>query len=144
MTLKTTEDQAARDRIAADLDTNMLVEAGAGSGKTTSLVGRMHALVMRGEPVERIAAVTFTRKAANELRERFQLRLDVADRPGVLAQVAAAHAAHGVSIEAVRQAPAGPAAHLVITTHATSERALRATVEAVRRAVAAESAGIDP
>lgn len=73
-------DEAARERIRTDLDTNMLVEAGAGSGKTTSLVGRMYALVERGEAVERIAAVTFTRKAANELRERFQLRLEQAVR----------------------------------------------------------------
>ena len=69
-------DELARQRILADLDSNMLIEAGAGSGKTTSLVGRMHALVMSGEPVERIAAVTFTRKAANELRERFQIKLE--------------------------------------------------------------------
>ena len=70
-------DQPARDRILTDLDTNMLVEAGAGSGKTTSLVARMHALVARGEPVERIAAVTFTKKAAHELRERFQFKLEM-------------------------------------------------------------------
>lgn len=69
---------------------------------------------------------------ADATRARFQLRLDVADRPGVLAQVAAAHAEHGVSIEAVRQSPGDAAvAHLVITTHTTSERALRATAEAV-------------
>ncbi|MEO6865844.1 MAG: UvrD-helicase domain-containing protein [Gemmatimonadaceae bacterium] len=70
-------DQPARERILSDLDTNMLVEAGAGSGKTTSLVARMHALILRGEPVERIAAVTFTRKAAHELRERFQFKLEM-------------------------------------------------------------------
>lgn len=75
-------DQRARDRILTDLDTNMLVEAGAGSGKTTSLVGRMHALVVRGEPVEHIAAVTFTRKSALELRERFQLKLEEELRGG--------------------------------------------------------------
>ncbi|HEX8848737.1 MAG TPA: UvrD-helicase domain-containing protein [Gemmatimonadaceae bacterium] len=75
-------DQAARDRILTDLDTNLLVEAGAGSGKTTSLVGRMVALVERGTPVDRIAAVTFTRKAANELRERFQLELEKRVREG--------------------------------------------------------------
>lgn len=69
-------DAPARDRILVDLDTNMLVEAGAGSGKTTLLVGRMHALIVRGEPVEHIAAVTFTRKSAHELRERFQLKLE--------------------------------------------------------------------
>jgi len=69
-------DQAARDRIVTDLDTNLLVEAGAGSGKTTSLVNRLCALVRRGIPVEQLAAVTFTRKAAAELRERFQLQLE--------------------------------------------------------------------
>src|SRR6478672_6029675 len=75
-------DQAARERILTDLDTNILVEAGAGSGKTTSLVGRMLALVERGTSVEQIAAVTFTRKAANELRERFQLGLEARIRDG--------------------------------------------------------------
>lgn len=78
-------DQAARDRIVSDLDTNLLVEAGAGSGKTTGLVNRLCALVTRGIPVEQLAAVTFTRKAAAELRERFQLRLEQdlqAEAPG--------------------------------------------------------------
>ncbi|MEO6447248.1 MAG: UvrD-helicase domain-containing protein, partial [Gemmatimonadaceae bacterium] len=70
------DDEAARQRIAEDLDTTFLVEAGAGSGKTTSLVGRMVALVARGTPVEQVAAVTFTRKAANELRERFELEVE--------------------------------------------------------------------
>ena len=69
-------DQAARDRIRTDLATNLLVEAGAGSGKTTSLVDRMLEHVITGTPVERLTAVTFTRKAANELRERFQVRLE--------------------------------------------------------------------
>ena len=70
------QDQAARRRIELDLDANLLVEAGAGSGKTTALVGRMLALVERGTPVEQIAAVTFTRKAAAELRERFENQLE--------------------------------------------------------------------
>ena len=69
-------DQAARTRILEDLDTTLMVEAGAGSGKTTSLVGRMLAHVRRGTPVDRIAAVTFTRKAATELRERFEIELE--------------------------------------------------------------------
>ncbi|HEU4700518.1 MAG TPA: UvrD-helicase domain-containing protein [Gemmatimonadales bacterium] len=74
------DDRPARERILADLDTNFLVEAGAGSGKTTSLVGRMLAYVRRGTPVEQVAAVTFTRKAATELRERFELELERAIR----------------------------------------------------------------
>lgn len=70
-------DQRARHRITEDLEANFLVEAGAGSGKTTSLVERMVALVRRGVcNVEEIAAVTFTRKAAAELRQRFQVELE--------------------------------------------------------------------
>lgn len=72
-------DAEARRRIAADLDTNFLVEAGAGSGKTTGLVDRMLGLVVSGKArVEQIAAVTFTRKAAAQLRERFQVELEKA------------------------------------------------------------------
>lgn len=70
-------DQKARERIAVDLETNLLVEAGAGSGKTTALVGRMVALIESGTAtVDQIAAVTFTRKSAAELRERFQMKVE--------------------------------------------------------------------
>lgn len=70
-------DQKARERILVDLDTNLLVEAGAGSGKTTALVGRMVALIETGScNVDQIAAVTFTRKSAAELRERFQTKVE--------------------------------------------------------------------
>ncbi len=78
----TPPDQHARERILTDLDANLIVEAGAGSGKTTALVGRLLEHVMRGTAVEQLAAVTFTRKAADELRERFQLRLEEAVRDG--------------------------------------------------------------
>lgn len=72
-------DADARARIQEDLETNLLVEAGAGSGKTTALVDRMVALVLSdAAPVDRIAAVTFTRKAAAELQQRFQTRLEAA------------------------------------------------------------------
>jgi ATP-dependent helicase/nuclease subunit A len=72
-------DQPARDRIVNDLDTTFLVEAGAGSGKTASLVHRMIALLGSGRTrIETLAAVTFTRKAAAELRGRFQIALEKA------------------------------------------------------------------
>jgi ATP-dependent helicase/nuclease subunit A len=73
-------DARSRDLIRTALDENILVEAGAGSGKTTELVNRMVALVRSGVDVERLAAVTFTRKAAGELRERFQDALEAARR----------------------------------------------------------------
>ncbi len=70
-------DQPARDVIVRRLDVNVLVEAGAGSGKTESLAQRMVAGIAAGVyEVDGMAAVTFTRKAAAELRGRFQLALE--------------------------------------------------------------------
>lgn len=70
-------DQAVRDRLVAEFDTNLLVEAGAGSGKTYSLAARMAAGIAAGVyRVDHMAAVTFTRKAAAELRGRFGLALE--------------------------------------------------------------------
>ena len=69
-------DQPARTRIATDLDTTLFVEAGAGAGKTTSLVGRIVALVASGIGIDSIAAITFTEKAAAELRHRVRQVLE--------------------------------------------------------------------
>ena len=63
------QDKITRDRIAQELDKNFIVEAAAGTGKTTSLVNRMVALVeTRACRIDQLAAVTFTRKAAAELK----------------------------------------------------------------------------
>jgi ATP-dependent helicase/nuclease subunit A len=78
-------DQADRDRILTDLDTTLLVEAGAGSGKTTSLVGRLLALIQSGVRVDQIAAITFTNKAADEMKARFRLALEQTYREASLA-----------------------------------------------------------
>ncbi|HEX6309445.1 MAG TPA: UvrD-helicase domain-containing protein [Longimicrobiales bacterium] len=70
-------DAAARHIIRTELARNLLVEAGAGAGKTTEMVRRMVALVRSGTAeAHQLAAVTFTRKAAAELRERFQTALE--------------------------------------------------------------------
>src|SRR5947199_436651 len=70
-------DEQSRRAIREDLLTNMLVEAGAGSGKTQMLAERMAAGVAEGVyQVEHMAAVTFTRKAASELRGRVHLALE--------------------------------------------------------------------
>lgn len=56
-------------------NTNFLVRAAAGSGKTTSLVARMVALVRTGTPIDDCAAITFTRKAASEMKARLYTEL---------------------------------------------------------------------
>jgi len=71
-------DQPARDRIASALETNLFVEAGAGAGKTSSLVGRIVGLVSSGVEIGSIAAITFTEKAAAELRHRLRIDLEAA------------------------------------------------------------------
>ncbi len=72
-------DQRQRDLINDDLQRNFLVEAGAGSGKTRSLVTRMTNLILSGSfRIHQIVAITFTRKAADELKERFQASLEKA------------------------------------------------------------------
>ena len=70
-------DAEAREAIVSDLRTTILVEAAAGTGKTTSLVGRMVALVATGAArIENLSAVTFTIRAAAQLSQRFQNELE--------------------------------------------------------------------
>jgi homoserine dehydrogenase len=76
---------------------------------------------------------------------RYHISLDVADKPGVLAQVATVFAEHGVSIDTVRQqgkdqssSRSGEAgnegeASLVVVTHRATDAALGGTVEALRK-----------
>ncbi|MBM3858052.1 MAG: hypothetical protein FJ395_00200 [Verrucomicrobia bacterium] len=69
-------DHNERRKITAQLDTTMIVEAAAGTGKTTAMVNRIVALVNAGKcSADTLAAVTFTRKAAAELRERLREKL---------------------------------------------------------------------
>jgi homoserine dehydrogenase len=63
---------------------------------------------------------------------RYHIRLDVADRPGVLAAVAQAFAHNGVSIQTVRQEGHGNDAELVVVTHSGVESALATTVAQLR------------
>lgn len=63
-------DAEARRRALTDLGSTLLVEAGAGTGKTSLLAGRVTMLLLNGVPPAQIAAITFTEAAASELAER--------------------------------------------------------------------------
>lgn len=66
-------DETSRKLITSELTSNILVEAVPGSGKTYNLIKRLVAMVTSGKiAASSIAAITFTRKAAEELRTRFQ------------------------------------------------------------------------
>jgi ATP-dependent exoDNAse (exonuclease V) beta subunit len=63
-------DVDARRRALTVRDRSLLVEAGAGSGKTALMAGRVALLLAEGVPPTRIAAITFTELAAAELADR--------------------------------------------------------------------------
>ena len=70
-------DEDARLRIRESLDETLFVEAGAGTGKTTSLVDRVYGLVLSGRTtLDNIAAITFTEAAAAELRDKIRERFE--------------------------------------------------------------------
>ena len=69
-------DAAARAEVRTNLTDTLFVEAGAGTGKTSALVDRIVALVRSGVPMRSIAAITFTEKAAAELRYRVREELE--------------------------------------------------------------------
>jgi ATP-dependent exoDNAse (exonuclease V) beta subunit len=111
-------DAGARRRIREDLATTLFVEAAAGTGKTTELVGRIVALLRAGAArLDRIVAVTFTEKAAGEMKLRLREEIERA-RAGAAAGEAArlaeaieqlelAHIAtiHGFCAELLRERP---------------------------------------
>ena len=72
-------DHAARERIRGALDTTLVVEAAAGTGKTTELVRRIIAILEGGRAeLDRIVAVTFTEAAAGELKLRLRAAIEKA------------------------------------------------------------------
>ncbi len=65
-----------REQLQTLLGINIVVEAGAGTGKTTLLIDRLClAVLAQGTPVEKLVALTFTEKAAAEIKTRFIFKL---------------------------------------------------------------------
>jgi len=69
-------DEETRRLICERLDETQFVEASAGTGKTRALVDRYVALVLSGLRVDQLVAITFTDKAAAELRDRIRAELE--------------------------------------------------------------------
>ena len=79
----TLDDAGARRRIREDLGATLIVEAAAGTGKTTMLVARIIAVLRAGmAELERVVAVTFTEKAAGEMKLRLRAELEKARNDG--------------------------------------------------------------
>ena len=110
--MTTLSDQPARTAISGRLGDTLFVEAGAGTGKTHELVGRVVALVGNGTPLERIAVITFTEAAAGELRDRVRGRLDEHARTANDAEVR----------ERCRRAVAGFDDSAITTLHGFAQR----------------------
>jgi ATP-dependent helicase/nuclease subunit A len=72
-------DAEARRRIRDDLRTTLFVEAAAGTGKTSALVARIVSLLSTGKgTLDRVVAVTFTEKAAGEMKLRLRAEIEKA------------------------------------------------------------------
>ena len=80
-------DEEARERVRRRLTSSLVVEAGAGTGKTRLLVERLMRLLAPGEAadtpgsqfeISQLVAITFTEKAAAELRDRIRRELETA------------------------------------------------------------------
>src|SRR5215813_13144993 len=132
------DDTTARRAIADDLDDTLVVEAAAGTGKTTELVTRILRVLETGRATMLgIAAVTFTEKAAGELklrlREALELRrLNASDREVrdrlelALEMLEEAHVntIHGFCAELLRERPveARVDPQFAVLTEAQAER----------------------
>lgn len=72
-------DELTRQQVRTRLEENLYLEAGAGTGKTNALVTRLiELLVTKSVPPDQIAAITFTRAAAFEMRSRLRADLEKA------------------------------------------------------------------
>ncbi len=118
MTLAGLVDERDRRRIREDLDATLVVEAAAGTGKTTELIARMVNTLAEGRArIREMAAVTFTEKAAGELKLRLREEIEHAreQRAGeardrledALAHLEDAHVStiHGFCAELLRERP---------------------------------------
>ncbi len=101
-----------QEKAVTDSARAIAVKAGAGSGKTLSLVGRYLHLLEQGYPIRSILAITFTEKAAREMRSRIRAALsplpELGEGSGVRANIDSARIGtiHSLCAEILRAHPA--------------------------------------
>ena len=100
---------------------------GAGGPQTASAILGDVVSLMEGAPAIRPPAANA--KLTEEVESAFYLHLEVADRPGVLAQVAKLLGEHGVSVKSVAQSGLGDNARLVMVTHPILEASFNSACE---------------
>jgi len=115
----------------------MLYGRGAGPGPTASavlgdLVDAARNLVAGAKGATIGGLVDRPIRPIGELESQFYLLIEVADRPGVLAAIAAEFGRHEVSIQSMDQRGLGADARLVFITHSSREADVRATLDALR------------
>lgn len=121
------EDQAERLAALTSHERTLLVEAGAGSGKTAVLAGRIAMMLLQGVRPESIAAVTFTELAASELLHRvrdFVSRLLHQDIPMEL-RLALPDGLSPAQLAALREAQASIDEITCSTIHGFCQRLIR-------------------
>ena len=128
-------------QVEGDLIQRVMFEGpGAGPQPTSSAVisdvlNAAHALAHGGlEPIRWSAGAPLSLRPIEELRTRYYMRMTVADRPGVLAQIASILGKNAISIATVLQKEADAAtqtAEIVITTHEAQEKAVQDSLREV-------------
>ena len=102
---------------------------GAGGPQTASAILGDLVSIVTGVPA--IPAPGKSLSAAAEVVSSFYLHLEVADRPGVLAQIASVLGEHGVSVKSVVQKGVGEGARLAMVTHPIREQDFMAARDAI-------------
>ena len=134
-------DARARQVIERELHKTLVVEAAAGTGKTTALISRIVAVIRSGQTsLEQVVAVTFTEKAAGEMKLRLRAELDRARHEATAAaerahlelalaalEVAHINTIHGFCADLLRERPidAGIDPQFAVLDEAAAEALLR-------------------
>ncbi len=157
--MSTLIDARAREIIERELGKTLVVEAAAGTGKTTALISRIVAVIRSGQTsLERVVAVTFTEKAAGEMKLRLRAELDRARQEArdaaqrahleqALAALEVAHinTIHGFCADLLRERPvdAGIDPQFAVLDETAAEALLREAFRSwFERALADPGAGL--